>query len=319
MLWASGSVFADRYRITALIGAGATGEVYRATDQATEEPRALKVLRAELAADRESRARFLDTAGLLARIDARGIVRVLDYGSEPGSGLPFVVMPLLEGESLAAIILRRGALGPDELVPICRDLAAGLASLHAGGVVHRDVKPSNVIVLARAPRQPTTDGALGTSAEARAGSTVLASCHAILVDFGIAKLMAVRGRRADTTRNHGTPAYMAPEQMRGEGDIDARADLYSMGHVVFHALAAKPYWETELRRRPNLLRLVRIVAQGPPEPASARAAQLGVSLPASFDAWFERATAPRREQRHASAAEQLAALEEAIARPDRPR
>jgi serine/threonine-protein kinase len=292
MAVAAGGLIGERYRVLELVGSGATGEVHRTVDPASGEPRALKLLRAELAGDAESRARFLDAAKLASQLTGPHVAPVLDFGVDGKTGQPFLVMPLFEGESLLARLERAGPLPVAEARRLGHELALGLEHIHAHGVVHRDVKPSNVFLVARGPSEPP---------------------RVELLDFGLAKLMAPRGQRADTTRNHGTPAYMAPEQMRGEGDIDARADLYSVGHVMFHALVGQAYWQPELHRTPNLLRLVRSVSRGLPERATVRAERCGVRLPARFDAWFERATAPHRALRHESAREQAAELEAALA------
>jgi serine/threonine-protein kinase len=302
----SGSLIGGRYRLLDVLGAGGTGEVFRAHDVREDASRALKLLRAEVAADAESRARFLEAAALASALTGPHLARVVDFGVDEGSSLPFLVMPLLEGESLRARLDRLGPLTPTELLSIGRDLASGLAELHGRGVVHRDVKPSNLFLVA---------GGRSASRAGEAGAPELAVAHAELLDFGLAKVVAAQGSRANTTRNHGTPTYMAPEQLRGEGNIDARADLYSVGHLVFHALVGQPYWQPELRRAPNLLRFVRAVSGPLPERASERAALLGASLPARFDGWFAQATAPNRADRHEGAGEQAAALAEALALP----
>lgn len=200
-----------RYVVQAELGRGAMGVVYRAVDPALDRPVALKLIDARSNAARvateELEARFLREARLAAKINHPGVVTVHDAGRD-GKSL-FLVMELVDGESLADRIARGDYPRPAEALGIVADAAEALAVAHALGVVHRDVKPGNIMLT-------------------RNGRTKVA-------DFGIAKAVG-----EDSTLTHsgtvvGSPAYMSPEQVRGEA-LDGRADLFSLGVVLFELL-----------------------------------------------------------------------------------
>ena len=204
-----GDVVADRFVIERVAGAGGMGTVYRALDQETGLPVALKVL-----LGRDGALRFAREARLLSSARHPAIVRHVASGAAE-DGSPYLVMEWVEGEELVAR-LGRGRLGVGDSVRLARRVADALATVHALGVVHRDLKPSNLLLGG------------GRVEEIK------------LLDFGIA-LPADASReltRAGTTI--GTPGYMAPEQARGERDVDARADLFSLGCVLFQCLTGQP-------------------------------------------------------------------------------
>ncbi len=257
---------ADRYGIERVIGSGGMGIVYEVTHLVTGHRHALKTIQAGLGGDASWVTQILDESKVTAGIDSEHIVRVTDGGIDGETGLPFLVMELLDGASVAAELVRRGRLPAAEVVDLMRQASLALGKTHAAGVVHRDLKPENLF-LARSDEGPV--------------------CLKIL-DFGIAKTIET-GADARTTRNLGTPVYMSPEQFRGDGDIDHHADIYALGHVAFALLTGHPYWEQEARG--GTYALMRKVLEGPQEPATRRAAALGVSLPRAFDRWFGQATA----------------------------
>ena len=199
------------YRVDGLLGAGGMGVVYRAVDPALGRPVAVKVLRPEVAARPGAAARFAREGRALAALAGDHVVRVYAVGED--AGRPYLAMERLDGETLAAR-LDRGRLPVAEAVRVGREVAAGLAAVHAAGIVHRDVKPGNVWL----------DRATG---------------RAVLLDFGLA-LAPDRGESLTLAGGVlGTPAYMAPEQARGE-PVGPRADLFSLGAVLYHALAGRP-------------------------------------------------------------------------------
>jgi serine/threonine-protein kinase len=198
---------ADRYELGAPLGGGATARVFAARDQRLERDVAVKLLGGEAQA---TRVRFLREAQVAARVQHRNVVVVYDAGEDGGQ--LFLVMELVHGGDLARHLAQRGPLPLDETVRIADDVLAALEALHAAGIVHRDVKPGNVLL--------TADGVVK------------------LTDFGIARPLD-----AATITAHGavlgTPAYLAPEQTRGEVPT-ALGDLYSVGAVCFEALAGQP-------------------------------------------------------------------------------
>ena len=219
------------YEITALIGAGGMGEVYRATDTNLGREVAIKVLPAALAADAERLGRFRREAQLLAALNHPSIAAI--HGLEVSAGTPFLVLELVEGEDLARR-LARGPIPPDEAIDIARRIAEALEEAHEKGIVHRDLKPANVCL---AP-----DGKVK------------------VLDFGLAKAFtagAASGPGADLSRSPtlvqsgtqagvilGTAAYMSPEQARGR-DVDRRADIWAFGAVLWEMLTGRPLFEGE--------------------------------------------------------------------------
>jgi hypothetical protein len=205
-----------RYTVTSEIGRGAMGVVYRGMDPALERPVAIKVIAARAGVAQlsgpELDARFLREARVAARISHPGVVTVYDAGRE--GDLLYLVMELVEGEALGERLARRDFPGAAEALELVAQVADALSAAHALGVVHRDIKPANIILT-------------------RGGKMKVA-------DFGVAKAM---GEDTDLTRSGtviGSPAYMAPEQVRGEA-LDGRADLFSLGVVLYELL---------LRRKP---------------------------------------------------------------------
>ncbi len=202
------SVVAERFEIVAHAGAGGMATVYRARDRATGSIVALKLLGSV-----GERERFVREAETLARLDHPNIVRYVAHGALDDGGA-FLAMEWLEGESLAAR-LKRESLSVDEALDVCTRVAIALGHAHAHGVIHRDVKPSNVMLPAS-----------GNLADLR------------VVDFGIAR-HDVRRDLTQTGMLVGTPGYMSPEQARGSRDIDARADVFALGCLLYKALTQR--------------------------------------------------------------------------------
>src|SRR5690242_15077092 len=199
------------YNIQRELGGGGMSRVFVADDIALERPVVIKVLHPELAAG-VNVDRFRREVQLLARLQHPHIVPILSAGEV--DGLPYYVMPFVRGESLRAR-LETGPLAPAEAAGLLADVAKALSAAHADGIVHRDIKPDNILI---------SGGA------------------AVVADFGIAKALSSAQRRGDSGSltslgtSLGTPAYMAPEQVAGDPNVDARADLYSLGCVGYEAL-----------------------------------------------------------------------------------
>jgi tetratricopeptide (TPR) repeat protein len=207
-----GDVIAGRFRIESLAGAGGMGEVFRAADLTTGEPVAIKVLRAR---DESALARFAREARLLDELRHPGLVRYISHGATP-AGAPWLALEWLDGEDLAALLGRRG-LAIEETLALATEVAGALAAAHGRGIVHRDVKPSNVFLAGGDPRRPK------------------------LLDFGIARASAsTAAQRTQTGALLGTPGYVAPEQARGDRNVGPAADVFSLGCVLFECLTGQP-------------------------------------------------------------------------------
>jgi len=225
-----------QYQVLELLGAGGMGEVYRARDGKLERDIAIKVLPEDFAADEERLARFEREAKLLASLNHANIATI--HGLEDAGGVRFIVMELVEGETLADRLAASGRLELDEALEISRQIARGLEGAHERGVVHRDLKPANVKVLAGPGGRP----------------------QAKILDFGLAKAYQPDGTTAEisadisasptvaaATRTGtilGTPAYMSPEQARGKR-IDQRTDIWAFGCMLFEMLTGQRAFEGE--------------------------------------------------------------------------
>jgi eukaryotic-like serine/threonine-protein kinase len=204
-----GSRFADRYEVIGVLGEGGMGAVYRVRDHELGEVIALKVLRAEIAETEGALERFRREAKLARKVTHPNVARTFDLGTH--DGLRFLTMELIEGEPLSRT-LSRGRLPLSESLRIGAEIARGLAAAHAVGVVHRDLKPDNVMV---------------------AGTRIA------ITDFGIARQTGVVGDAAHSVGIVlGTPAYMAPEQVEGR-ELDGRADIYALGIVLYQMLTGE--------------------------------------------------------------------------------
>ncbi|WP_437547274.1 serine/threonine-protein kinase [Sorangium sp. So ce367] len=205
---APGSVLAGKYRVERVLGQGGMGRVVGAWHLHLDEPVAIKVLRDELAGDPVIIERFLREARAAAKIKSRHVVRVTDADRLP-SGAPYLVMEWLDGGDLASIVEREGPMDPPRAVRHVIEACEALGEAHALGIVHRDLKPSNLF-----------------AARLADGST----CTKIL-DFGISKLLGEELTRTDVAL--GTPSYMAPEQMTSARSVDARADIWALGVILY--------------------------------------------------------------------------------------
>jgi serine/threonine-protein kinase len=215
-----GSVAAGQYRILRRMGAGATGVIYEAVRISDGLPVAIKLLRVAAAHDAVASDRLRREAEALGLAWHPNVVEVIDHGHLP-DGTAYLVMELLPGESLANRLRARGRLKPRELLPIALQMCDALAAVHAAGVVHRDVKPSNIL--------------LAVDRDDPAGPE-----RVKLLDFGIARVEWEETRITNTGGPLGTPGYMSPEQETGEGEIDGRSDLFSLGAVLFECLVGEP-------------------------------------------------------------------------------
>jgi serine/threonine protein kinase len=216
-----GSEFAG-FRIERTLGHGGMGIVYLAREVRLDRDVALKVIRTELAEDERFRARFREESRIAASIEHPQVVTV--FGAGERDGLIFVSMRYVPGRDLGRLISVRGALSAEEAAPLVAQVADGLDAVHEAGLVHRDVKPANVLVGEPGP----------------AGDAV-----AFLTDFGLAKIAASTSGLTATGEVIGTVDYMAPEQIEGRR-VDARTDVYALGCVLFHSVTGDvPFPERE--------------------------------------------------------------------------
>ena len=217
---AVGAVIDGKYRVDAVIGQGGMGAVFRAWDLRLERPVAIKVVRADLLSDPDSRARFRRESQIVARLQHPSIVTVFDYGTLP-DGAAFLVMEFVPGEDLRHLMKREGRISRTRTAELLNGICAGVESAHKSGIFHRDLKPENILL-----------------PESGTGPKVL--------DFGVAKLTNTSNTTDGGTLTVGgtivgTPAYMSPEQLRGEA-VDARADVFSLGVMAYEMLLARlPY------------------------------------------------------------------------------
>jgi hypothetical protein len=249
------------YRILRKLGAGGMGEVYLAQHTELKVERALKLLPAF--ADAETRLRFRREAEAMAALDHPHVVRVHELGEVEGRG--YLVMGLEQGGDLSAR-LEQGPLAPVEAAALVRDLADGLAHVHARGVLHRDIKPHNVLLTPAGVPKWT--------------------------DFGLAALSGAHSL-TETGTLMGTPAYMAPEQADGSGEVDAQSDVYGLGAVLYQCLTGQPPFAGGALH--ELLTRVLSVAPTPVR-------ELNPEVPAGLAAICERALGKAKRARHPSAA-----------------
>ncbi|MFN8151736.1 MAG: protein kinase [Solirubrobacterales bacterium] len=280
-----GDVF-EGHEIEGVIGRGGMGIVLRARSVALDRPRAIKVIAPEISADPAYAARFRRESRLAASVEHPNVVPV--YAAGEDDGLLFIVMRLVEGVDLHRLIAD-GPLPPERTLPIIRDVAAGLDAAHRAGLVHRDVKPANVLI------EPAEGGE-----------------HVYLTDFGIAKPTATKtasGREQPPETSLtiegeilGTADYVAPEQVE-HGVADARSDVYSLACVAFHALTGAP----PFRRDTDLATL--IAQTKAPRP---RASELVPTLGPEIDAALQGGMAIDPDERPGSAGAFAAELEAAV-------
>ena len=262
------------YRIEELIGRGGMGVVYRAFDLRLKRPVALKLVAPSLAQDERFRERFSRESELVMSLEHPNVVPIYDAGDVDDR--VYLAMRLVDGRDLGALLRTEGALEPARAIAICAQIGAALDAAHARGLVHRDVKPSNVLL-------DETE-------------------HVYLADFGLTRRLDDEEPAAGSDRSVGTPAYLAPEQLE-RGPIDGSTDIYSLGCVVYECLTGEPVFPRSSRLAVAWAHL----EEEPPKPSRRR-----VDLPEAIDAVIERALAKEAAQRYPSCGALVAAAGAAL-------
>lgn len=268
MRTAPGLVVAGKYKLEDLVGKGGMGEVWRAFDQSLERAVALKFISDDVLERASVRSRFIAEAKAAARLRTPHVVSIYEQGLIEDT--PYIAMELLEGEDLRARLKRRRRLSPAEVCAIVDQIALGLRVAHAEGIVHRDLKPGNVFLAREGDRETVK-----------------------LLDFGVAKRDTGRPNNLTATGEMvGSVYYMSPEQVRGSRDLDARADIWSLGVLCYRALTGRLPFKGESVGDVA----VNICTTDPKPPTAVRP-----DLPGELDDFFRQALAREPDQRFRTA------------------
>ena len=280
-----GKLLGETYQIVRVIGEGGMGKVYEARHLRLKERRfAVKTLHSDLATNHEIVARFMREAESASSLSHPNVVDVFDVHHLP-DGTPYFVGEFVEGDELAAYVQRKGALQPRMAAVVGRQVCSALAAAHARGIVHRDMKPENIMLL-----------------EGSRDAVASGEVHAVTVkvlDFGISK--AGGSDRTNLTRTGiimGTPSYMAPEQARGK-PVDLRADIYSTGAVLYFALTGKRPFDSD----DPTSTISMVLTQDPPRPRS-----LDPNIPEALELIVQKAMAKEARDRYQTMGELAKAL-----------
>lgn len=283
-----GMVVEGRYKIQSVIGQGSAGTVYKAVQELIGREVAIKVLHDYLVSDDEFIKRFTQEAKASSRLSHPNIITIYDFGVIPQGGRPYIAMDLLRGTPLSDLIAERNHLSMDESIPIFVQVCAALGEAHRQGVVHRDVKPENVVLVERSGQH----------------------FFPIVVDFGIARLVQEESDVARITRTGtvcGSPTYMSPEQCTSS-KVDHRSDIYSLGVVIYETLTGEVPFQSD-----ELVRVMAMHLSDPPKPLNSVRDDL--RFPDMLEEVVYRALAKNPDQRYQSMDEFAEALEQAVKEP----
>ena len=287
----AGQKLDDRFEIVGVLGEGGMGTVYDARRIAEGDRVALKVIHQHLAGDAQIRGRFAREAAILRRLEGDHLCPVLDFGEVPdprraGVGLLYLALPRIDGQALDALLANERPLPIGRAVTIVLDVCEALRQAHAQGVIHRDLKPGNVLL--------------------REGD------RAVVVDFGMAKIVGGIGMGTTALTEHnmvfGTPEYMAPEQARGD-ELDARCDVYATGIILYELLTGRvPF------TGPTPLTVLTAHLTEPAQPPRTRAP--GRAISPALEAVTMHAIAKDPAERYAIAGALAMAIRSAVGSPE---
>jgi serine/threonine-protein kinase len=277
-----GDIIADRYRVVAPIGRGAMGTVYRAEHTQISKVMAIKLLHRELQENSENEARFHREAESASRLNHPNTVHVFDFGRTK-SGSLYLVMEYVDGDDLAKVLEKDGAMPFGRVAYLCAQVASSVSDAHASGIVHRDLKPENIVI------SKVRDGEI-----------------AKVLDFGLAKLFEGNVETQVTSSGTivGTPFYMSPEQIQGQ-ELDGRSDIYAMGAIMYECVVGHPPFEA-----PNP---VGVLSKHLSEEPSRPSARSPLSVPAEADEIILRCLEKDPDRRYQTAEELEEALVEYLA------
>jgi serine/threonine protein kinase len=289
-----GDVFEDRFEILEQLGSGAMGVVYRATDRETGVDVALKLMHPALSEDEKALRRFEREAQAGMTIKSRHIARVThsDFEAER----PWIAMEFAKGEPLKAFVEHHWPLSADVQTDLLCQLFSAMRAAHTTGVVHRDLKPDNIIVMGE-PSAPFLK----------------------VLDFGIAKSLTT-ATALQTAPGQGTPLWTAPEQMRVDDVPHPRSDVFALGLLTFFVLTGKVYWK-HAQGQSSMVELSMELVRAPIEAPSKRVLDLAldVQLPEGFDEWFLRCVNRDPKERFENAGAALGGLMSLLDRRSHPR
>ncbi|WP_437967743.1 serine/threonine-protein kinase [Sorangium sp. So ce260] len=320
-----GALVASRYRVDRQLAEGGMGVIWSATHLASGERVALKLLRPGATEDASTRRRLLREARAAAAVDHPNVPCIHDV-LELDNGTPFLVMDLLEGESLRDKLVRETQIPLPELSRILLPVISAVGTAHALGIVHRDLKPDNIFLLAldlAAPQGAPEPDPRAAEESCSAAPAPRApddlrddmGARVRVLDFGIAKLTAAHGEtgwtsgRTGTGEMLGTPYYMSPEQILGEHDVDHRADIWSLGVILYECLTSVRPTEAE-----NMGKVLKRILTGSMRPIG----EIAPALPADVAVMIDRMLSPDRAQRPADLREVGAVLARHAAAAFRP-
>jgi len=284
------------FQLLRTLGEGGMGVVYEAQHMTMHRRAAIKVLRSELASDPQAIRRFFNEARATNEVRHPGIVQIYDCGTHQ-DGSPWLIMELLEGETLSRRIGRVGAMPATDVIGLGAQAASVLEAAHRAGIIHRDLKPDNLFIV--------------NNQETESGERVK------VLDFGIAKLTSSGGAKSMHTQTGmlmGTPLYMSPEQCRGTGQVDARSDIYSFGLILYQMISGELPFVSE-----GMGELFDMQMNRPPPPLPKKVPGVNAALAATIEKMLRKNPAERVQTMGEVQRALLAAASAPASAPPRPR
>lgn len=285
-----GMVIEGRYRIQSVIGQGSAGTVYKAVQELIGREVAIKVLHEYLVSDEEFIKRFRQEAKASSRLSHPNIITIYDFGVIPQGNRPYIAMDLLVGTPLSDYLSENERVSLDAAIPLLTQVCSALGEAHRHGVVHRDVKPENIVLVERSGQK----------------------LYPMVVDFGIARIVE-ESESAKITRTGtvcGSPTYMSPEQCTSS-KVDSRSDIYSIGIVIYETLTGEVPFHSD-----ELIRVMSMHLSEPPKPLNQ--VKPGLIFPDALEDVVNKALSKNPNDRFQTMEEMATALEESIKAPAKP-